>query len=99
MIAEQELQQLLGIMELSHGLLSRDLHLDSFTLMLNEMNENLSLVSYSSRLFSQVCITAFFDVQVQLTQSFRITIHSLYAENCCLLFSIVHADLSLCNIS
>ncbi|CAA6666502.1 unnamed protein product [Spirodela intermedia] len=49
-----ELQQLLSILELSHRLLSRDLNLDSFTLMLNEMQENLSLVSYSSRLSSQI---------------------------------------------
>ncbi|XP_078441899.1 transcription activator [Wolffia australiana] len=49
-----ELQKLLSILELSHQLLSQDLHLDSFALMFNEMQENLSLVSYSSRLSSQI---------------------------------------------
>lgn len=52
----QELDKLLGILRLAHELLSKDLSLDPFTLMLNEMQENISLVSYSSRLASQVCI-------------------------------------------
>ncbi|KAK3027143.1 hypothetical protein RJ639_041244 [Escallonia herrerae] len=49
-----ELEKLLGILQLAHQLLSRDLSIDSFGLMSNEMQENVSLVSYSSRLASQI---------------------------------------------
>ncbi|XP_073290091.1 protein PIR isoform X2 [Primulina huaijiensis] len=49
-----ELEKLICILRLAHELLSKDLTLDSFGLMLNEMQENLSLVSYSSRLASQI---------------------------------------------
>ncbi|EYU22929.1 hypothetical protein MIMGU_mgv1a000342mg [Erythranthe guttata] len=49
-----ELEKLLEILQLAHELLSKDLALDSFSLMLNEMQENVSLVSYSSRLASQI---------------------------------------------
>jgi cytoplasmic FMR1 interacting protein len=49
-----ELDKLIGILRLAHELLSKDLSLDSFGLMLNEMQENISLVSYSSRLASQI---------------------------------------------
>ncbi|CAM0148045.1 unnamed protein product [Urochloa decumbens] len=48
-----ELQQLLDILELTHQSISRFLELDSYSLMLSEMQENLSLVSYSSRISSQ----------------------------------------------
>ncbi|CAM0870708.1 unnamed protein product [Alopecurus aequalis] len=48
-----ELQQLLDILELTHQSISRYLELDSYSLMLSEMQENLSLVSYSSRISSQ----------------------------------------------
>lgn len=51
----QELEKLLDVLKHSHELLSRDLSVDSFSLMLNEMQENISLVSFSSRLASQVC--------------------------------------------
>ncbi|CAD6209520.1 unnamed protein product [Miscanthus lutarioriparius] len=49
-----ELQQLLDILELTHQSISRFLELDSYSLMLSEMQENLSLVSYSSRVSSQI---------------------------------------------
>ncbi|XP_058101351.1 protein PIR [Magnolia sinica] len=49
-----ELQQLLEILRLTHQVLSEHLSIDSFTLMLNEMQENISLISYSSRLSSQI---------------------------------------------
>ncbi|XP_052198296.1 protein PIR [Diospyros lotus] len=49
-----ELEKLLNILQLAHELLSRDLSIDAFSLMLNEMQENISLVSYSSRLASQI---------------------------------------------
>nr|XP_009757050.1 PREDICTED: protein PIR isoform X2 [Nicotiana sylvestris] len=49
-----ELEMLLDILQLTHELLSKDLIIDSFNLMLNEMQENVSLVSYSSRLASQI---------------------------------------------
>uniref|UniRef100_A0A5B7BCH8 CYRIA/CYRIB Rac1 binding domain-containing protein n=1 Tax=Davidia involucrata TaxID=16924 RepID=A0A5B7BCH8_DAVIN len=49
-----ELEKLLDILRLAHELLSRELSIDSFSLMLIEMQENISLVSYSSRLASQI---------------------------------------------
>ncbi|KAF7142617.1 hypothetical protein RHSIM_Rhsim05G0168900 [Rhododendron simsii] len=49
-----ELEKLLNILQLGHELLSRDISIDSFSLMLNEMQENISIVSYSSRLASQI---------------------------------------------
>ncbi|KAG6466977.1 hypothetical protein ZIOFF_075218 [Zingiber officinale] len=49
-----ELQKLLDVLKLTHQLLSEVLELDSFTMMLNEMQESLSLVSFSSRLSSQI---------------------------------------------
>ncbi|XP_051139424.1 protein PIR [Andrographis paniculata] len=49
-----ELEKLLEILRLAHELLSKELNLDSFSLMLSEMQENVSLVSYSSRLASQI---------------------------------------------
>ncbi|KAK1265836.1 Protein PIR [Acorus gramineus] len=48
-----ELLHLMDVLKLNHHLLSEDLPLDSFTFMLNEMQENVSLVSFSSRLSSQ----------------------------------------------
>lgn len=50
----QELEKLTEVLKHAHGLLSMDLSIDSFSLMLNEMQENISLVSFSSRLASQV---------------------------------------------
>ncbi|EPS72662.1 hypothetical protein M569_02094, partial [Genlisea aurea] len=49
-----ELEKLIQVAQLSHELLSKDLVLDSFSLMLSEIQENVSLVSYSSRLASQI---------------------------------------------
>lgn len=49
-----ELEKLLDVLKYSHELLSNDLSIDSFALMLNEMQENISLVSFSSRLASQI---------------------------------------------
>ncbi|XP_038725749.1 protein PIR isoform X2 [Tripterygium wilfordii] len=49
-----ELEKLVDILKHAHELLSRDLSIDSFSLMLNEMQENISLVSFSSRLASQI---------------------------------------------
>ncbi|CAK7341255.1 unnamed protein product [Dovyalis caffra] len=49
-----ELEKLVEILKNTHGLLSKDLSIDSFSLMLNEMQENLSLVSFSSRLATQI---------------------------------------------
>ncbi|RZB87054.1 Protein PIR [Glycine soja] len=51
-----ELEKLLDVLKHSHELLSRDLSVDSFSLMLNEMQENISLVSFSSRLASQITL-------------------------------------------
>ncbi|KAL5835221.1 hypothetical protein ACOSQ4_014718 [Xanthoceras sorbifolium] len=49
-----ELDKLLDILKHAHELLSKDLSIDSFSLMLNEMQENTSPVSFSSRLASQI---------------------------------------------
>ncbi|XP_044482624.1 protein PIR [Mangifera indica] len=49
-----ELEKLVDILKHAHELLSKDLTIDSFSLMLNEMQENISLVSFSSRLASQI---------------------------------------------
>ncbi|XVF30955.1 hypothetical protein REPUB_Repub16aG0103700 [Reevesia pubescens] len=49
-----ELEKLLDILKHSHELLSKDLQIDSFSLMLNEMQENISLVSFSCQLASQI---------------------------------------------
>ncbi|CAI0385290.1 unnamed protein product [Linum tenue] len=49
-----ELEKLLDILKHAHALLSKDISIDSFDLMLNEMQENVSLVSFSSRLASQI---------------------------------------------
>lgn len=49
-----ELEKLLDILKHTHELLLKDLSVDSFSLMLNEMQENISLVSFSSRLASQI---------------------------------------------
>ncbi|CAN8255346.1 unnamed protein product [Cochlearia groenlandica] len=48
-----ELEKLVDILKHSHELLSQDLSIDSFSIMLNEMQENISLVSFSSRLATQ----------------------------------------------
>lgn len=53
----QELEKLIDILKHSHELLSQDLSIDPFSLMLNEMQENISLVSFSSRLATQVSHT------------------------------------------
>ena len=50
----QELEKLLDVLKHAHELLAKDLLMDAFSLMLSEMQENISLVSYSSRLASQV---------------------------------------------
>ncbi|KAJ9703129.1 hypothetical protein PVL29_004766 [Vitis rotundifolia] len=49
-----ELEKLLDVLKHAHELLSKDLLMDAFNLMLSEMQENISLVSYSSRLASQI---------------------------------------------
>ncbi|KAK6915292.1 Cytoplasmic FMR1-interacting, partial [Dillenia turbinata] len=51
-----ELEKLLDILRHAHSLLSNDLLIDSFSLMLNEIQENISLVSYSGRLASQIWV-------------------------------------------
>lgn len=49
-----ELEKLLDVLQHAHELLSKDLSIDSFKLMLSETQENISPVSYSSRLALQV---------------------------------------------
>ncbi|GAB2287173.1 hypothetical protein Dimus_021557 [Dionaea muscipula] len=49
-----ELENLINILRHTHALLSKDLSIDSFNIMFNEMQESISLVSYSSRLAYQI---------------------------------------------
>ncbi|KAL9233414.1 hypothetical protein vseg_008421 [Gypsophila vaccaria] len=49
-----ELENLVNILKHAHKLLSQDLAIDSFDLIFSEMQENISLVSYSSRLAYQI---------------------------------------------
>ncbi|KMT13869.1 hypothetical protein BVRB_4g077110 [Beta vulgaris subsp. vulgaris] len=49
-----ELENLVNILKHAHKLLCEDLTIDSFNLIFSEMQENLSLVSYSSRLAYQI---------------------------------------------
>lgn len=49
-----ELENLINILKHAHKLLSEYLTIDSFDLMYSEMQENISLVSYSSRLAYQI---------------------------------------------
>ncbi|XP_057549982.1 protein PIR isoform X1 [Amaranthus tricolor] len=49
-----ELDNLVSILKHAHKLLSEDLAIDAFNLIFSEMQENLSLVSYSSRLAYQI---------------------------------------------
>lgn len=49
-----ELENLVNILKHAHKLLSEDLTIDSFNLIFSEMQENISLVSYSSRLAYQI---------------------------------------------
>ncbi|KAH9326418.1 hypothetical protein KI387_006596, partial [Taxus chinensis] len=48
-----ELQQLFDVLRLTYQLLEEYLTMDPFSVMLNEMSENISLVSFSGRLASQ----------------------------------------------
>ncbi|BBN10047.1 hypothetical protein Mp_5g00460 [Marchantia polymorpha subsp. ruderalis] len=61
-----ELQRLVDILKATHELLSEHLTLDSFTLILSEVMENISLVSFSGRLASQI----FQEVQNDLLPNF-----------------------------
>lgn len=70
----QELEKLVEILKRTHGLLSKDLSIDSFSLMMNEMLENISLVSYSSRLASQVWNTLCTQCTLQIRSSYYFTV-------------------------
>lgn len=49
-----ELQQLLDVLRLTYQLLAEYLSMDPYNVMLNEMSENISLVSFSGRLALQI---------------------------------------------
>lgn len=51
-----ELQQLVEVLRLTHQLLSNYLSLDPFKMILEEMTETISLVSFSGRIASQVFV-------------------------------------------
>lgn len=50
----QELQRLVEILKLTHELLSEHVKMDAFPLMMGEMTETISLVSFSGRVATQV---------------------------------------------
>ncbi|CAK9264816.1 unnamed protein product [Sphagnum jensenii] len=51
-----ELQRLVEILELTHELLSEHVKMDPFNLMMSEMTETISLVSFSGRVATQVFV-------------------------------------------
>ncbi|CAM6128500.1 unnamed protein product [Calypogeia fissa] len=63
-----ELQKLVSIVELSHELISKHVSLDPFSLMMSEIMENISLVSFSGRLCTQI----FQEVQNDLLPNFTL---------------------------
>lgn len=50
----QDLQRLVDILRLTHELLSEHVEIDPFPLMVGEMTETISLVSFSGRVATQV---------------------------------------------
>lgn len=50
----QELQRLVEILKLTHELLSEHVKMDAFPLIMGEMTETISLVSFSGRVATQV---------------------------------------------
>lgn len=56
----QDLQRLVDILRLTHELLSEHVKMDPFPLMMGEMTETISLVSFSGRVATQVVKLACF---------------------------------------
>lgn len=52
--ALQDLQRLVDILRLTHEFLSEHVRMDPFPLMMGEMTETISLVSFSGRIATQV---------------------------------------------
>jgi cytoplasmic FMR1 interacting protein len=48
------LQRLVEILELTHELLSKHVKIDPFNILMGEMTQSISLVSFSSRIATQV---------------------------------------------
>lgn len=63
-----ELQQLMEVLRLAHQLLTNVLSLDPFKMMLEEMTETISLVSFSGRIASQV----YAELQNDVLQNFTL---------------------------
>ncbi|KAL2641399.1 hypothetical protein R1flu_008986 [Riccia fluitans] len=61
-----ELQRLVDILKATHELMSEHLTLDSFALIMSEVMENISLISFSGRLASQI----FQEIQNDLLPNF-----------------------------
>jgi hypothetical protein len=53
-ILSQELQRLVEILELTHELLSKHVKIDPFNVLMGEMTQSISLVSFSGRIATQV---------------------------------------------
>jgi cytoplasmic FMR1 interacting protein len=81
-----ELQRLVEILELTHELLSEHVKMDPFNLMMSEMTETISLVSFSGRVATQVRMQKkrqMFQLQQiwQTTQSLELDLKTLNPNN------------------
>jgi cytoplasmic FMR1 interacting protein len=81
-----ELQRLVEILELTHELLSEHVKMDPFNLMMSEMTETISLVSFSGRVATQVRIQKkrqMFQLQQiwQTAQSLELDLKTLKPNN------------------
>lgn len=88
----QDLQRLVEILRLTHELLSEHVMMDPFPLMMGEMTETISLVSFSGRIATQVssfsvCCTYWLLFQCQLgAGKFRIVcLFDEILSLCCIL--------------
>ncbi len=86
MFCPQELQRLVEILELTHELLSEHVKMDPFNLMMSEMTETISLVSFSGRVATQVRMQKkrqMFQLQQiwQTTQSLELDLKTLNPNN------------------
>lgn len=78
----QDLQRLVDILRLTHELLSEHVKMDPYPLMMGEMTETISLVSFSGRVATQVVNLACFLIRLEIPKQemfvfiFQFYIHS-----------------------
>lgn len=83
----QDLQKLVDILRLTHELLSEHVKMDPYPLMMGEMTETISLVSFSGRMATQVVKLAFFVL-------FFYNAWKPQTGNACVHLSVAHNHLS-----